>query len=444
MKRKIFFFIGGALTGLLLLFLIFFLALELRYQNKIYPGVYVEQISLGGKTKTEVKNYFLSRNKEFEKLNFTFGNATVSGKDLKVGYDGQLLAEQAYLLGRGFSPAGLVQKFAKTSLSPSFSYDQPQLQKLLNNLNDQIKIPPIEALFEFRDGRVVAFRTSQNGQRLNIEKATRDFLKFLSPPRSGKIILTTLVVTPKISTDKANNLGIKELVSEGKSQFKGSIFNRVFNIGLAASRLNGLLINPNEVFSFNNAVGEVTDKTGYKQAYVIKEKRTVLDDGGGICQVSTTLFRAAINAGLPMLERQAHAYRVGYYEQDLGPGYDATVFSPTVDLKIKNDTGHYLLLQTKTDAANSSLTIQFYGTKDGRRVTVGQPKITGQSKPPDDLYQDDPNLAKGEIKQIDFPAWGAKVSFDYLVMKNNQILENQTFYSNYQPWQAIYLRGTKE
>lgn len=458
MKRKVIFFISGVFCGVLVLLLFFSLFFEWIYQNKIYPNVYLENIPLGGKTKTEIASYFSSRNKDFENLVFTFEYsvknaepkiATISAKDLKVGYNGQLLAEQAYLLGRsGNLGTKIFQKLNKISLSPSFSYDEIQLKKLLDSLAREIDIAPVEALFEFSaqggNNKIVAFRASQNGQKLNMDKAVADFLKFLSPPRLGKIILTTVTVKPKVSTDKANNLGIKEFLAEGNSTFKGSIFNRVYNIGLGASRLNGLLIAPNEIFSFNNAVGEISDKTGYKQAYVIKEKRTVLDDGGGICQVSTTFFRAALASGLPIIERQAHAYRVGYYEQDRGPGYDATVFAPSVDLKIKNNTGNYLLVQTKINPDSSSLTVQFYGTSDDRQIILSQPKITDQTKPPDDLYQEDSNLPKGEIKQIDFSAWGAKVSFNYLVKKNNQILENQTFYSNYQPWQAIYLRGTKE
>jgi len=205
------------------------------------------------------------------------------------------------------------------------------------------------------------------------------------------------------------------------------------------------LIAPAEVFSFNQALGEVSDKTGYKPAYVIKEKKTILDDGGGVCQVSTTLFRAALAAGLPIEERHAHAYRVSYYEQGgFGPGLDATVYAPKIDLKIKNDTPAYILIQTKVDTKNAILTFELYGTSDGRKAIVGKPRVWDQVPPPPDLYQDDPTLPKGEVKQVDFAAWGARTAFDWKVERNGETLQNRTFYANFQPWQAIYLRGTRE
>ncbi|TSC54062.1 MAG: hypothetical protein LiPW16_168, partial [Microgenomates group bacterium LiPW_16] len=229
------------------------------------------------------------------------------------------------------------------------------------------------------------------------------------------------------------------------SFFRGSIAARVHNISLATLQLNGLLIAPGEVFSFNKAIGEVSATTGYKQAYVIKEKKTVLDDGGGVCQVSTTFFRAALASGLPIEERQAHAYRVAYYEQGgFGPGLDATVYAPRVDLKIKNDTEAFILIQTRVDTKNAVLTFEFYGTSDGRKASIAKPRIWDQVPPPPDLYQDDPSLPKGQVKQIDFAATGLKTAFDWKVTRGEEILQNRTFNSNFAPWQAIYLRGTKE
>jgi len=236
-------------------------------------------------------------------------------------------------------------------------------------------------------------------------------------------------------------LGIKELVGLGKSKFVGSIPSRIHNIKLAASKFNGILVKPEEIFSFNQILGEVSKETGYEQAYIIKEGQTVLGDGGGVCQVSTTLFRAALNTGLPILERQAHAYRVGYYEQDSPPGFDATVFSPSPDLKFKNDTPGHLLIQTKFDGNNKTLVFEIYGTKDNREVYISKPVISGTTPPPEDLYIDDPTLPSGKIKQIDWKAWGAKVWFDYKVTRDNQEIFSKRFYSNYRPWQAKFLRG---
>jgi len=147
-------------------------------------------------------------------------------------------------------------------------------------------------------------------------------------------------------------------------------------------------------------------------------------------------------AGLPIVERKAHSYRVIYYEQNYEPGFDATVFSPTTDFRFKNDTGRHLLIQAKADSKNAKLTIDIYGTDDGRKAYVSKAKIFSQSPPPAPLYIDDPTLTTGKINQIDWSAWGAKVAFDYKVTRGEETLFEKTFYSNFKPWQAVYLRGT--
>ncbi len=208
-------------------------------------------------------------------------------------------------------------------------------------------------------------------------------------------------------------------------------------------RVNGILIAPNEEFSFDKYLGDVSSYTGYQQAYVIQNGKTVLGDGGGICQVSTTLFRAILNSGLPITERHGHAYRVGYYEEGSPPGLDATVFYPSVDLKFKNGTNNFILIESTTDIDNLQLTYTIYGKSDGRTISLTTPIVTNITPPSPDLYQDDPTLPRGIIKQIDFSATGAIVSFSRTVLKNGKTLINDKYTTNYSPWQAIYLRGTE-
>jgi vancomycin resistance protein YoaR len=198
---------------------------------------------------------------------------------------------------------------------------------------------------------------------------------------------------------------------------------------------------PGENFSFNKSVGDIDGASGYKPAYVIKSGRTVLDDGGGVCQVSTTIFRAVLNSGLPVVARTAHAYRVGYYEQGFSPGLDATVFSPSVDFIFKNDTNSFVLIQAYRDGL--TLYVDLYGTSDGRVATVSKPVVTSVTPAPPDLRQDDPTLPKGTVKQVDFAAAGANVSFNRTVTRAGQTLISETFKSNFKPWQAIYLVGTQ-
>jgi vancomycin resistance protein YoaR len=313
----------------------------------------------------------------------------------------------------------------------------------------EIDKDPQDAVFHFVAGKVRIFKPSHEGQKLDIEKAIELTSKVLTDEqeladRNFKITLPVKITQPEVTTGEVNNLGIREFLGRGVSNFRGSIGPRVHNITLSAERLNGLLIAPGETFSFNESLGEVSSVTGYKQAYVIKRDRTILDDGGGVCQVSTTLFRAALDTGLPIIERTAHAYRVVYYERVYPVGFDATVYPPAVDLKFKNDTSAYILIQSSVDKNTNELIFELYGTSDGRTIELGKPVMTNQVPPSEPLHQEDSNLPKGEIKQIERPAWGANVRFSYKVTRGEEILQNTTFYSRYRPWGAVYLVGTKE
>jgi len=330
-------------------------------------------------------------------------------------------------------------------LSFTNGFDQDKIASWSASLAVSINRSPQNATFQFSEGKVVEFHPAKEGKNLDQKKTVDLIAQNLAKLEQGEkeitLELPTTTTPPNIKTADVNNLGIKEIIGKGISYFRGSIPSRIHNIQLASSKLNGILIPPGETFSFNQSLGEVSQLTGYKEAYIIKEGRTILGDGGGVCQVSTTFFRAALNAGLPILERHAHAYRVSYYEQSSDVGLDATVFDPTADLKIKNDTPTHILIQTQVDTKKNTLIFELYGTSDGRKVTISKSRIWDQAPPPPDLYQDDPTLPPGKVKQIDWKAWGAKVAFDYKVERNGEILQNRTFYSNYRPWQAIYLRG---
>jgi vancomycin resistance protein YoaR len=284
------------------------------------------------------------------------------------------------------------------------------------------------------------------GWRLRLQKLDSDnrgINKLLdSEKKSENVEIAVTRTPPKVTTEKVNELGIRERIGKGESYYAHSIPNRIFNVGLVSSRANSALIAPGEEFSFNRIVGEISGATGYKEAYVISGGRTVLGDGGGVCQVSTTLFRGAMNAGLPITERWAHAYRVGYYEQNSKAGIDATVYAPSKDLRFLNDTPGHILVQLINDPKNLHLVVEIYGTSDGRVATISEPKVWGVSPPPPDIVQEDPSLPVGTTKQVDWSAWGAKTSFEYRVVRDGEILQEKTYTSAYRPWANVYLKGT--
>jgi len=165
-----------------------------------------------------------------------------------------------------------------------------------------------------------------------------------------------------------------EVIASATTTFKGSPWARAVNVGVAAGQLNGHLVAAGEIFSFNNAIDDISPETGYKGALVISGGRTVEGIGGGVCQVSTTTFRALYQAGLPVVERSPHSYIVGWY----GPiiGYDAAIYQPTLDLKMRNDTNGPLLLRTSVDQEKGTVTVTVLGLPGGRKVSVSKPTIS--------------------------------------------------------------------
>lgn len=434
---------------------------ELAYRDRIYGNVTVDGVPFGGRTARDVETLFSAKSDNLRAIRFTFAYgdtlATVSGEQIGLSYDATLSATQAKLIGRsGRFFSDLTTRFLRRSvdLPPAFRWDDDALNATFSALVRDIDVPVEDALFTFADGKVTAFRPSKTGRKTDVDLLKKRFAgtipmasKSSGPDTdiSVRIDIPVSDIAPSVTTDRANTFGIRERIGRGYSVFTGSIPGRIHNVALAASKLNGVLIPPGAVFSFNATVGDISAATGYQSAYIIKDGRTVLGDGGGVCQVSTTLFRAALDVGLPILERHEHSYRVHYYEDGgFKPGLDATVFSPTDDLKIKNDTPGYILIQTKTDTENLNLTFELYGTPDGRKAELLDHKVWGQTAPPPPVYQDDPTLPAGVIRQVDFDSWGAKASFRYRVTRGTETLIDTTFMSNYRAWQAVYLKGTRQ
>lgn len=385
-------------------------------------------------------------------LKLAFGNRTwtLKGEDLAklVAITSQKTQQSlnVFLLNQNYQ----IEKIHRTTdQAGNFSLDlNPEsLDSFVKGISHEINQEPKDAKFTFTGGRVSIFSPSQDGQNLDEndtkEKIKTVFSSILPNSKPEPIALKVDLTKSQVTTESVNNMGIKELIGSGTTTFFHSIPNRAANIALASSRINGTLVAPGEIFSMSKTVGEVDSTTGYKEAYIISEGKTQLDFGGGVCQVSTTLFRTALNSGLPIVERHPHAYRVGYYEQNSPAGIDASVYFPNVDFKFKNDTKNYILIQTIFEGSRSALTFNFYGTNDGRRVTMTKPVISNQTPPPPDLNQDDPTLPLGTVKQVDFAAWGATTNFSRTVTRNGEVIISDSFYSRYQPWRAIYLHGTK-
>jgi vancomycin resistance protein YoaR len=325
--------------------------------------------------------------------------------------------------------------------------DREQVIAFLEGIAQNIDRPAGDATLDFdpATGKVVVLTPSQAGQKLEIE-ASADAITaaLLGEDGSGaieiskEITLPVTAVEPKVDSNKIDEMGIVELVSQGTTRFKGSSTERVHNIVTGAEKFRGVVIPPGEEFSFNEHVGEITAANGFAEGLIIGAERTAVGVGGGICQVSTTVFRAAFNGGFPITERYAHGYVVSWYGD---PGLDATIFTPSVDFRFRNDTGHFLLVKPEVDTEAGEITFSLYGTRPDRVVESDPPVVTNKSEPPDPLYEENAALAPGEIKQVDW----AKEGMDVLVVRRIKYGDGtesvQKFVSKYQPWQAVYQYG---
>ncbi len=318
----------------------------------------------------------------------------------------------------------------------------------LNSLAPAVQVHPANPRFVFNDdtGELEVIEPAVIGRSLNVQSSIMHINEQL---QAGKheIALQFDTLKPEVTDDMiGEELGITELFQSWTTYFYGSDAARKQNIEISSSQFHGLLVAPGETFSMAEALGDVSLENGYAEALIIYGDQTIQGVGGGVCQVSTTLFRTAFFAGFPIVERHAHAYRVGYYEYEYNgnknskwAGLDATVYVPIVDLKFTNDTDNWLLMETYV--VGESLTWKFYSTKDGRTVDWDTTGLTNKVPAPDPIYRENPDLKKDEIKQVDYAAEGADVTIKRTVYKDGKVYFSDVFRTHYQPWQAIFEYG---
>ncbi|PID70757.1 hypothetical protein CSB37_01580 [bacterium DOLZORAL124_38_8] len=232
--------------------------------------------------------------------------------------------------------------------------------------------------------------------------------------------------------------GIKEVVSIGESNFRGSSWARRKNIVAAAKIMNGTLIKPGEIFSFNKTLGSVDETNGFVPELVIKGNETVPELGGGVCQVSTTLFRSVFYGGFPVIRRRSHSYSVPYYRP---VGLDAAIYLGQLDFRFRNDTKNHLLIQAFVEGNN--LNFVLYGTAQNRQVLAEGPFISEWKPEPKSKYFETMDLPVGE-KIIDAPGHpGFTAKWRRIIQRNGKKVK-ELFESKYRPWPAKVRIGVSQ
>ncbi|PID86015.1 MAG: hypothetical protein CSA11_06960 [Chloroflexi bacterium] len=334
--------------------------------------------------------------------------------------------------------------------------DENAVKFWLSQYENEIYRKPENARYYFDDDikELVLVSPHVNGRELDIEATTELFLAQVGTPNRSVPLIVKEIEPTVHSGATAEELGITELISEKVTWFYGSSDERKHNIARAAANFYGVVIPPYGEFSFNDYLGTISEDDGYTEGLIIVGGQTIKGIGGGVCQVSTTLYQTAFWAGFPITSRLEHGYWLSYYNDGEGPGMDATVYSPDeeedaafeVDLKFINNTPYHLLMENYYSAENEALTFKFYSTSMGRTIEKDGPYFENVTDIPgsdQDRWEFDEDLAAGTVKQIDWATEGADVFVTRIVINaDGNVIEERTFQSHYIPYPNTYHYGS--
>jgi len=348
-----------------------------------------------------------------------------------------------------------IASWLSLELNPDYNASSDQQNKIIVAINSeaakkflqdkigsQINKNPINAKFQIINGRIAEFQAQNNGQEIDLDATLKAINSEFFSGDKKEITLVVNEIKSDIGLSEVNNLGLTEIIATGESNFAGSPKNRRHNIKTGADAVNGSLVKPGEEFSLIKilkAGGDIGPSTGYLPELVIKQGKTIPEFGGGLCQIGTTIFRAALASGLPITERRNHSYRVVYYEP---AGTDATIYDPWPDFRFINDTKNYILVQSRIKG--NSLYFDVWGTKDGRITEQTKSTIYNIVKPKPAKIIETLDLKPGEKKCSEKAHNGADAYFDYKVTYPNGEIKEKRFSSHYVPWQEVCLLGVKE
>ncbi len=371
----------------------------------------VNLLGSGLTVKYKEKNWNYSRDRIGQAINFVIKNS-----------DGaEIPAEEIFSYG---------QNLDNPSARLEVTLRGDDFKNFLENIGREIEKSPLNAHFRIEGEPKITLDTAKDpasivpvsidepakeGLKINAQNLNHDISTNINNNQTT-VDLFVEVSQPEITEANAAAKGVTKLIGRGVSNFSGSPSNRRHNISVGAAKFDRVIIQPGEEFSFNTILGKVTEEAGYLPELVIKNNDTVPDLGGGLCQVSTTAFRAAVDAGLPVTERKNHAYAVSYYSPQ---GTDATIYPGSSDLKFINNTPGSILIQTSI--SGSSLTFDFLGTFDDREVEKFKPHTYER-----------------------FGNGGLKVEWSYKVVRQGETLTDKVFKSVYRPPEEFHKSQQEE
>ncbi len=387
---------------------------------------------------------------DVEKLNKEFGYIFAGGPIVLMHTDPNKKRDIEFTL----YPERLSQLLAvdMTRQPPVYLSSDAFAEYIADVVSPSVDIAASDARFRIGvDNKVEEFLSAKTGVTTDVTSTIAAVEQVLAArlsqtEASSTVQIVTTAVEPSIATGSVNDLGIKEILGVGYSSYKGSPTNRIKNVRFAVKeKLNGMLIPPGETFSMVKALEPFTIEGGYLSELVIKGNEIKPEVGGGLCQVGSTMFRAAMNAGMPIVERRNHSLVISYYNDHRNgkPGVDATIYDPAPDFKFKNDTEHHILITTEMNESTSELWFTLWGTSDGRKAYYTEPTVDTWIPYGPDILTETTKLAPGE-KSCQTPHSGAVARFTYVREMPGVEKEEREFVSHYRALPRICLVGVAE
>lgn len=352
-----------ALIGFVLIVLLWMFGEYIYFKNRVPLGVYIREYYLGGKTYNYLENFLEGIKDELgkEKINlYISGEETpllFTLEEIGIELQKEKIFKEIMALNTPFNYRKKIMLYMNWWKIPGyFTVDENKFISALQPVKEKRYVPPQDALVRAEEGKLI-FTPHRKGKDLKLEQIQGKLLEELYCWPSFPLTLHVEMeyLYPEVKISHILERGILDTIATASTYFDSTATNRSHNITLAARKVDNTLLAPEEIFSFNQIVGEASLEDGFKEAPVIVNDRLVLGPGGGICQVSSTIYNAALKAGLSIVERHNHGLPVGY----LPPGYDATVAYNYRDLKFKNNTSSYILIHMQIH--NNELVATFFG-----------------------------------------------------------------------------------
>lgn len=410
-------------------------------QDNIYGGVFIDGVALGNRTYNEAysalerakEDQLANKNVKFYYMDY---NKNKNVKELGFEYKYKEAIDKAFEVGRTGNKIDRTLEIYKVNkegrnIDLDYDVDTEKVGFVVDEIGNDINVDKVEGKVSF-DGANFKVTDSKKGYKLDNVKLYEDVLKNLAEIES--IPLPVEETLPNVNTESLKR--INGIIGSGTTSFKTSSNSRKENIRLSANAFKGKVLMPGDVISYNETTGPRSKKAGYKEANVIINREYVEGVGGGVCQTSTTLYQALLDADLEIVERYPHSLPPAYVLK----GTDAAVSFGSLDLKFKNSFDFPVYIDTIY--TGNSVKFNIYGDTNSKDYKV---KLVTELKDviePKVVYEEDSSLPAGYSEEVQKGRTGYKVDTYKVLVRNGQEINRQRITRDYYREKSyIYKKG---